>query len=220
VPDGSPEATDPPDPSLHTGRAPDLSLTGLRVLVEIADRGSFSAAAQALAYSQSAISRQISVLEQAVGTRLFERHARGAALTAAGEALLRHAAKVVAHVQAAELEIDGLRDRLAGRLTVGAYSIAAASVLPRAMSWLRRRHPALLLAMREASSPEQLRLLRGRRIEVAVIARGEGLPDYDLTGLRTQVISSGRGLGVVVPVGHPLAADEVVKVGDLTANPG
>ncbi|MBR8744927.1 LysR family transcriptional regulator, partial [Nocardiopsis sp. MG754419] len=218
APDGS-RGTAVPAPSHHAGRPPDLSLTGLRVLVEVADQGSFSAAAHSLSYTQSAISRQISALEQTVGTRLFERHARGVALTSAGEALLRHAAKAVAHVRAAELEIDGLRDRLAGRLTIGAYPIAAASVIPQAMSRLSRRHPALLLALREASTPEQLRLLRGRRIEVAVVARGQGLPDYDLTGLNVQGISRGRGLGVVLPEGHPLAADEIVKVADLEEEP-
>lgn len=204
-----------PDRTCHDGRMLDLSLTGLRVLVEVANRGSFTAAAEALAYTQSAVSRQVGVLEQSVGTPLFERQPRGVVPTPAGETLARHAAKVLGHVEAAELELDGLRDRLAGRLVVGAYPTVAATVVPRAMSRLMRRHPDLVLALQEAATPEQLRRLRGGRIEVAVIAAGEGLPDYDLANLRSQVVRTGRGLGIAVRQDHPFAAREAVGVAEL-----
>ena len=121
----------------------ELTLTGLRVLVEVARRGSFTATAEALGYTQSAISRQIGAAEDAVGGPLFERQARGVRPTPAGEVLLRHARKVVAHLEAADLEIAGLRDRLAGRLAVGAYPTAAAVLVPRAIARLRAEHPGL-----------------------------------------------------------------------------
>ncbi|MBB4682905.1 LysR family transcriptional regulator [Amycolatopsis jiangsuensis] len=193
----------------------ELTLTGLRVMVEVVRRGSFTAAAEALAYTQSAVSRQISALESAVGTPLFERQARGVRPTASGEALLRHARQALAHVEAAELEIAGLRDRVAGRLAVGAYPTAAAALVPRAIARLRAAHPGLTVSLWEASSPAQLRRLRAGRLEVAVVATGDGLPDYDLTGLRTEIVRNGRGLGVAVSTDHPLAAQDEVHVDEL-----
>ncbi|MCF3961993.1 LysR family transcriptional regulator [Streptomyces fuscigenes] len=194
---------------------PELTLTGLRVTLEVAQHGSFTAAADALGYTQSAVSRQVLAMEAAVGAPLFERHARGVRPTRSGEALLRHARQMLTHVEAAELEIAGLRDRLAGRLAVGAYPTAAAALLPRAIGRLRRAHPALAVSLWEAASPAQLRRLRAGRIEMAVVAVGDGLPDYDLTGLRVEVVRGGRGLGVAVSEEHPLAARDEVHVDDL-----
>jgi len=194
---------------------PELTLTGLRVMLEVAQRGSFTAAAEALGYTQSAVSRQIIATEAAVGAPLFERRARGVRPTQSGEALLRHARHVLAHVEAAELEIAGLRDRIAGRLAVGAYPTAAAALVPRAIARLQRAHPALTVSLWEAGSPAQLRRLRAGRIEMAVVAIGEDLPDYDFTGLRIEVVRTGRGMGVAVHAAHPLASRDEVHVDDL-----
>ncbi|SFS84811.1 LysR family transcriptional regulator [Streptomyces sp. ok210] len=194
---------------------PELTLTGLRVTLEVAQRGSFTAAAEALGYTQSAVSRQIIATEAAVGAPLFERLARGVRPTLSGETLLRHARRMLAHAEAAELEIAGLRDRLAGRLAVGAYPTAAAALVPRAIARLQKAHPALTVSLWETGSPAQLRRLRAGRIEMAVVAIGEGLPDYDFTGLRIEVIGAGRGMGVAVHASHPLASRDEVHVDEL-----
>ncbi|SEQ93057.1 DNA-binding transcriptional regulator, LysR family [Lentzea xinjiangensis] len=192
-----------------------MTLVGLRVVVEVARRGSFTASADALGYTQSAVSRQVSAMETAVGSPLFERWARGVRPTPACEALLEHARQVVAHLEAAELEIAGLRDRLAGRLAVGAYPTAAASFVPRAVARLRAAHPGLAVRLGEAGSPALLRRLRAGRIEVAVIAVGDGLPGYDLAGLRTDPVPVRRGPGIAVANSHPFARQDEVDVRDL-----
>jgi DNA-binding transcriptional LysR family regulator len=193
----------------------ELTLLGLRVVVEVARWGSFTAAAQSLGYTQSAVSRQISAVEGAVGSPVFERQARGVRPTPAGEALLRHARQVLAQMEAAERELTGLRDGLAGQLTVSAYPTAAASVVPRAIGHLLSRHPALTVAVWEASSPAQLLRLRAGGVDVAVMASGTGLPDYDLQGLRVDTVPIERGLGVAVSTDHPLAARDEIGVDDL-----
>ncbi|ATE55505.1 LysR family transcriptional regulator [Actinosynnema pretiosum] len=192
-----------------------MTLLGLRVVVEVARRGSFTAAAEALGYTQSAVSRQVGAMETAAGGPLFERGARGVRPTPAGEALLGHAGQVVAHVEAAELEIAGLRDRLAGRLVVGAYPTAAAALVPSAVARLRTAHPALAVSLGEAGSPALLRRLRAGRLEVAVIAVGDGLPDYDLTGLVVEQVPGQRGMGVAVADDHPFAQQSEVDVAQL-----
>lgn len=193
----------------------ELTLTGLRVAAEVARLGSFSAAAETLGYTQSSISRQIAATEAAVGSPLFERQARGVRPTMAGEALVRHARQMLAYLEAAELELAGIDDRLAGRLAIGAYPTAAAVLIPRAIARLRAAHPALTVTLWEAGSSVQLSRLRAGRIEVAVVARGDGLPRYDFDGLRTEALRSGLGLGVAVSADHPLADRDEVDVDDL-----
>ncbi|WP_432498328.1 LysR family transcriptional regulator [Kineococcus gypseus] len=193
---------------------PELTLTALRVVVEVARRGSFTSAAEALGYTQSAVSRQVGAAESAVRSPLFERGARGVVPTPAGEVLVRHARRVLDQLAAAEAEVAGLRDRLAGRLVVGAFPTAAAQQVPRAIARLQRAHPALAVDLREAGSPALVRQLRARRVEVALVARGDGLPEPDLSGLRAEHLARGV-LGVAVSVEHPLAARGEVRVEDL-----
>lgn len=181
----------------------DVTVTGLRVVREVARRGSITAAATALGYTQSAVSRQVATTESAAGQPLFTRRARGVVPTPAGEILVRHADAVLRRLDEADHELAGLRDRLAGRLAVDGYPVAHASLLPRAVALLRQEHPALDVALGEHSTPAQLRRLRAGRTQVAVVAAGEELPDYDLTGLHAESLPA-RPLRVAVPAGHHL----------------
>src|ERR671913_42336 len=81
-----------------------LDVRRMRVLREVAVQGSFSAAAEALSFTQSAVSQQIAALERETGTILVQRSARGVRLTEAGEALVRHADAVLARLAEAEAE--------------------------------------------------------------------------------------------------------------------
>jgi DNA-binding transcriptional LysR family regulator len=193
----------------------DLTLTGLRVVLEVARTGSFSAAAERLGYTQSAISRQVAVTEQAAGAPLFERHARGTRPTPAGEALARHAGKVLDEIAAAAQELAGLRDRLAGRLVVAGFPTATAVLLPRAIARLTAAHPGLKVQLTQAPTAAQLAALRRGRTEVAVIATGDGLPEYDLAALRLTALPGARGAGVAVAESHPFAARERIEPGEL-----
>jgi DNA-binding transcriptional LysR family regulator len=193
----------------------DLTLTGLRVVLEVARTGSFSATAERLGYTQSAVSRQVAVTEKAVGAPLFERHARGTRPTPAGEALARHAGKVLDEIAAATQELAGMRDRLAGRLVVAGFPTAAAVLLPRAIARLTAAHPGLKVQLTEASTPAQLTAMRRGRMEVAVVATGEGLPEYDFEGLRLTALGGARSAGVAVAESHPFAARERIEPDEL-----
>jgi DNA-binding transcriptional LysR family regulator len=193
----------------------DLTLVGLRVVFEVARTGSFSAAAERLGYTQSAVSRQVAVTEKLVGAPLFTRHARGVRPTAAGEALVRHAGRVLDNVAAASQELAGMRDRLAGRLIVGGFPTATMALLPRAVARLLTSHPGLTVRLMEAPTPSQLVALRRGRLEVAVLATGEGLPEHDLDGLHLSELRSGRGAGVAVAETHPFAVRDWVDSEEL-----
>jgi DNA-binding transcriptional LysR family regulator len=150
-----------------------------------------------------------------VGTPLFERHARGTRPTPAGEALARHAGRVLDEIAAATQELAGMRDRLAGRLVVGGFPTAAAALLPRAIARLTAAHPGLKVQLIEASTPAQLAAMRRGRMEVAIVATGDGLPEYDLEGLRLTALRNARGAGVAVAESHPFAVRERIEPDEL-----
>lgn len=191
-----------------------LTLIGLRVVREVAVAGSFTAAAESLGYTQSAISRQVAAMEAAAGTQLFERGPRGVVPSPAGAVLVRHATAVLTGVEAAEHELASVRNGLAGRVTVGAFPSASSVLVPRAFARLSREHPGLVNVLEEAATPVLLRRLRTRRVDVAVIGVGEGLPSYGLDGLRQEVLAS-DGLRIAVPDGHRLARQQRVRAADL-----
>ena len=110
-----------------------LDVRRLRVLREVAAHGSFSAAADALAFTQPAVSRQIATLEAEAGARLVERGARGIRLTAAGELLVEHAETILDRLAAAEHQLQALAGLNGGRLRVGAFPSANATLIPLAM---------------------------------------------------------------------------------------
>ncbi|MFG2449257.1 LysR family transcriptional regulator [Streptomyces sp. NPDC048512] len=192
----------------------EFTLAGLRIVHQVATAGSFTRAAELLGYTQSAVSRQVAAMEAAAGAPIFDRGRRGAALTPAGQVLVRRAAEILADMAETELELAGLRDRLAGRLTVGAYPTAAMALVPRATAQVTAGHPGLAVVLEEASTPALLRRLRTGRLDVAVIGVGHGLPEYDMSELRQAAVLPGDLL-VVVPDTHRLAGRDGTTVADL-----
>src|SRR3979411_337805 len=103
-----------------------LSTRRLKVLKEVAYRGSFSAAAEALSYTQSAVSQQIAALEAETGMVLLERHPRGVSLTAAGQTLVGHAEGILARLEAADTALAAIAGLRGGRLRLGSFPPAGA----------------------------------------------------------------------------------------------
>src|SRR5215204_5756747 len=99
-----------------------LDVRRMRVLREVAVQGSFSAAAESLSFTQSAVSQQIAALERETGTILVQRSARGVRLTEAGEALVRHADAVLSRLAEAEAELEAIAGLRGGRLRMAAFA--------------------------------------------------------------------------------------------------
>ncbi|MCW2863259.1 MAG: LysR family transcriptional regulator [Actinoallomurus sp.] len=192
-----------------------VSLVGLRVVREIAERGTFTAAADSLGYTQSAVSRQIAAVERAAGGPVFERRRDGVRPTAAGRVILRHAATVLDAVDAADRELRGLPAET-GTVRLGAFPSAGAVLLPRALTALRRTHPGITVVTRDGSTPALVRALRAGSLDLAVLASTPPFraPDAETPALVVETLAE-RNLCVAVPSAHPLAADDSVDVGDL-----
>ncbi|MET7993461.1 LysR family transcriptional regulator [Amycolatopsis sp. NPDC005232] len=194
----------------------DASLTALRVFREVAERGSFTAAAAALGYTQSAVSRQIASLERAAGTPLVERRHDGVRLTPAGRLVVRRAATVVDEVDAAARDLDGLPDGH-GSVRLGWFASAGAALVPRALAELRRTHPGITVTTREGSTPALVRALRAGTLDLALIASTPPFrpPDSETPALQVQTLAE-RSLCVAVPTSHPLARGQFIDVADLS----
>ena len=115
-----------------------LDVRRMRVLREVAIRGSFSAAAEALSFTQSAVSQQIAALEREAGTTLVQRSARGVRLTEAGEAVVRHAEAIMARLAEAEAELEAIAGLRGGRLRMASFESAGSTLMPLAIAALPR----------------------------------------------------------------------------------
>jgi DNA-binding transcriptional LysR family regulator len=177
----------------------DVTLVGLRVLREVAERGTFTAAAQALGYTQSAVSRQVAALEQATGVRLFDRHPGGVRLTSAGRALLRHAVTALDALDAADRELRGAEDDT-GPVRLGFFPTAGAVLVARALATLRQQRPRTRVTTREGTTPSLVRALRTGTLDLALLSSRppHRSPDTDDPPLRVEPLLEDR-LVLAVP---------------------
>ena len=144
----------------------------LSVLREVALRGSFSAAAEALDYTQPAVSQQIARLEKQVGVKLIEREPRGIRLTAGGEVLVRHTETILAQLAAAEAELGEVAEQARGRLRMGAFATASGTLVPRAVAAFRKLRPAIEVELTLLDPPDSIPAVRRGDLEVAITEEG------------------------------------------------
>jgi DNA-binding transcriptional LysR family regulator len=190
-----------------------LDVRRMRVLREVAAQGSFSAAADALAYTQSAVSQQIAALEREAGTRLVERNARGVRLTDAGRALVEHADAILARLSDAEAELEAIAGLRGGRLRLSAFPSACATLMPQAVARFRERHPGVELSLCPADPGDALRLLRGGECDIALSIE----PTFTTRrepGLDTVALLDDP-MYIMLPAGHPMADRPRLKLTDL-----
>jgi DNA-binding transcriptional LysR family regulator len=183
-------------------RMADFSPTGLRIRRVVAQAGSFSAAAETLGYTQSAVSRQVAALEAVACRRLFERGRHGVTLTSAGARLLVRATRILGELDAARREAAG-EPSAAGPVRLGAFAAAAAGLVPRALATLPRE---LRVTLREGTTPALTRALRAGTLDLAVIASTPPFrpPDAESPALELITLTE-RELLLAVPAGHPFA---------------
>jgi molybdate transport repressor ModE-like protein len=192
-----------------------LDVRRMRVLREVAAQGSFSAAAEALNFTQSAISQHIAALERESGTKLVERGSRGVRLTEAGRALVSHADAIMARIERAEDELAALAGLRGGRLRLACFQSAGATLVPRAVAEFHRRHPEVELSMIEAEPDAASAALKAGEIDLALVYDFEAIPglldgELDLT----QLVDDAYEL--ILPKDHKLAGKRQLRLADLS----
>ncbi|MET9321154.1 LysR family transcriptional regulator [Streptomyces sp. NPDC003038] len=195
----------------------------LRVLRAVAGTGSFSAAARELGCTQPAVSQQMKALEQSAGTPLLIRTGREMRLTQAGEALVRHAAGILAGLTAAEEEVAAIAGLRAGRVRLVSFPSGSSTLVPTALAAMRAAHPGTRISLVEAEPPRSVEMLREGDCDVALAFRygGDGGSPgtaAEWEDLVVRPLLTDRLVGLV-PEGHRLAGAERVGMAELADEP-
>jgi DNA-binding transcriptional LysR family regulator len=192
----------------------DWTSTSLRVLRAVAEYGSFTAAAEAHGYTQSAVSRQVAALEQAARAQLFERTPNGARITAAGRALLSPAASALDEIDRAAQALSA--PGRPGTVRVGVFTSAGAPLLVPALRLMRSRAPHVTVLTRDGSTPSLVRSLRASNIDVAVLGMQPPFPAVDdqEPALVLDTLVEGELL-VAVPADSPIGGDGETTLAEL-----
>jgi DNA-binding transcriptional LysR family regulator len=191
-----------------------LNVGRLRVLREVAHRGSLSAAALSLSYTQSAISQQISTLEAETGLTLLERHPRGVSLTAAGQALVGHAEGILAGLDAAEQALAAIAGLRGGRLRIASFPTAGATLMPRAIAEFRGAYPDVELSLAEGEPEEIAPRLRAGELDLALLFEFAGESLFEERMTRVELLEDPMFLAL--PRTHRLAARQHLRLEDLS----
>jgi DNA-binding transcriptional LysR family regulator len=185
----------------------------LRVLREVVARRSFSAAAEALDYTQSAVSQAVATLEAETGATLLHRDRRRVRPTAAGAALLAHADGILARIEAAEADVRAIIGVSGGLLRMASFPTAGATLMPLAIARFRGAHPGVELALAEGDPEDIAPRLRAGELDLALLFEFRGGGSLRSGLARTDLLED--PMHVVLPRNHPLAARPSLGLADL-----
>jgi DNA-binding transcriptional LysR family regulator len=193
-----------------------LNVQRLRILREVVGRGSFSDAATALDYTQSAVSQAIATLEAEIGATLIERDRRGLRPTVAGAALVEHADGILARLEAAEEDLAAIIGLRGGRLRMASFPTAGATLMPLAIATFRAAHPDIELSLAEGEPEDIAPRLGSGEIDVALLFDFPGVTEPPGGGLWTEQLLEDP-LHVALPASHRLARRPELRLKDLRA---
>jgi len=154
-----------------------LDLRRLRLLRELARRGTITAVAEALSYSPSAVSQQLAALEKEAGARLLEPAGRRVRLTPQADLLVAHTQVLLEEMERAEAELAQSLNQTAGTLRVAAFQTAVLALVPHALSQLEARHPSLRVEVTELEPELALPALIAGEFDLVL---GEEYPGFPL----------------------------------------
>jgi DNA-binding transcriptional LysR family regulator len=188
-----------------------MTLSQLRMLVEVGKRRSFSGAARALRRSQPGVSQAIAALEEELGVTLVRRDRSAVSLTEPGLRVVKHAKEALGSVERIEATASAARGVERGKLRIGILSSAVPAVAPVLLSTFQGRHPRLELRTLRGSDEEVRDWLAAGLVDAALLT----LP---AAGLVTRELAQDRWWAVL-PRLHPLGARSTVTLAELAAHP-
>ncbi|MBT2226154.1 LysR family transcriptional regulator [Nonomuraea sp. NEAU-A123] len=164
----------------------------LHLLRELAQRGTIAAVAEALSFTPSAISQQLSALEREAGVALLRRTGRTVTLTPAGHLLVEHAQDILEQLERASAALAAVRSGPSGPLRVGAFPSAARVLLPPALAELSRAHPGLRPMVSEIDPADVSAALRAGEVDVALVHEYDFVPPVTDASLETEPLFGER----------------------------
>jgi DNA-binding transcriptional LysR family regulator len=191
-----------------------LNVTRLRMLREVASRGTIAAAAESLFMTPSAVSQQMAVLEREAGTPLLERWGRGVRPTEAGLKLVANTERILAELERAEADLAAATRGVVGRVRVSAFPTAARALLVPALPQLIAEFPNLHLSMIDLEPEESLPALKADELDVVVTYEWNVLPRLEDAGVEREELIC-EPVYLALPATHVLATRGAVSVADL-----
>lgn len=188
-------------------------LTDLRLFVAIAEERNLTRGAARAHLAPSSASHRLRLLEAELGTPLFARHARGLALTRAGDALLRNARQVFAQIEQMHADLSPYAEGIRGHVSLWANTHATHTFLPDDLAGFLKQHPQVSVSLEEHTSPEIALAVASGEVEVGVLAEAEAGAGIELIPYRRD------RLVLVVPGGHPLAARARLRFAEVLDYP-
>jgi DNA-binding transcriptional LysR family regulator len=183
-----------------------LDVRRLRLLSELARRGTIAEVARAVGYSASAVSQSLAQLEREAGMGLLERDGRNVRLTAAAHRLVVRTDRVLAELDAAEAELAAEQGSVRGELVIGAFPSAGARLVAPAVRALAERHPELVCTVREHEPEDGIALLRSGELDMLVSESYDRVPAAPAGGLEERPLrSEPLLLALPAPAGETVA---------------
>jgi DNA-binding transcriptional LysR family regulator len=193
-----------------------LTLHKLEIFATVVDAGSFSAAAERLLMTQSAVSQHIQDLEASLGTRLFNRGRRGVTLTTAGATLDDYTRQILRLVVEAESAVTDVENLSGGQVSIGATPGVSVYLLPEWMQAFRVRCRHLTAAMETAVTPEVIAGVLQHRLDIGFI---EGELDAGESPHLGQMVLETIDLFVILGQGHAWWDAPAVTIDQLNGQP-
>jgi DNA-binding transcriptional LysR family regulator len=190
-----------------------VDLRQLEIIRAIADTGSFTAAGEKLHVSQSAISRQILLLEAELGEPVFHRIGRRIKITPAGESLLQLSHRIFQDVQDTVAQVTDKQETLRGTMRLVGGMTVCLYVFPSLLAEVRRAHPHLDLKITVGSGERSLALLRSGSGDLGLVTLPVEAADLEAVPVLEEEL-----LLVTYP-SHPLAKKREIAPADLTRQP-
>jgi molybdate transport repressor ModE-like protein len=190
-----------------------FDLTDLRLFLTVVECGSLTHGARAMHLALASVSERIAGMEEALGAPLLERNRRGVRVTAAGEALVRHARSILGQVEQMRGELRNYATGLKGRIRLLSNTAAMAAFLPPQLCRFLATHRDLSIDLEERPSVDIVQALVDRRADLGIVA-----DVTDLGTLQTHLIASDQ-LVVVASHAHPVAARRELAFADILDEP-
>lgn len=183
-----------------------------RAFVETVNRGSITAAANALGYTQPGISRILHSLEEEWGVSLFDRGRKGIVATEEARRLYPHCLSILETKGVLDQTIAQIKGSIVGTIRIGGYFSVLTTWIPDLLDTLHQSHPGLEFQIFEGNAEEQFQMLQNNSLDIGFLS--SSAPEhYQFIPLYQDPIVA------IMPDDHPLTAQETVTPGDLTRYP-
>lgn len=190
-----------------------LNFHQLHIFHTVAERGSFSAAAQSLYMTQPAVTMQVQSLEEYFGTKLLMRSTKKIELTEAGKVLMPYARKSIELIKDTDLVMSSFTERLKGRLLLGASLTIGESILPRWLGPFGREYPEIGISMKVMNTSHLIEEIETHQLNFAIIEAPIEHPDMQIEAVMEDELQ------LVIPSSHPLAEMEEPTLLDVVQYP-